>query len=231
MTTCLGPLYNPLPPRFWSRVENPCVFDTSTSTSTTTDVFVPQLNRIVTLGEYQEYFKPMINKSNILQYKKNSASLTYSQRYSKIAKGQWINRTKTWSTQSQTYTNPNTNSLRRINISNNIAPLINTSLYVDPFGCPNATFEDGGTLIGTQTVNPCTKEIIKRTRTNICNLSTDCDVPGRPVILCWSERLNTWYPRTRYTMSNSGNKFPVNYKFLRSANIITPENIGGTGSY
>lgn len=227
--SCLGPRYLPFPPRFWSRVENPCVFDTSLNTR---EVFVPQLNNlIVSSGEYQEYFKPMINKANILQYKANSATLTKQQRYSKIAKGQWINRTKTWATQSQTYTNPNTNSLRRINTNAASVPIINTSSYIDPFGCSNATFQDGGTLIGTQTVNPCTKEIIKRTRVNNCNLSTDCDVPGAPVILCWNERLNTWYPRNRYTMSNSGNKFPVNYKVLQSANAITPSNVGGVGSY
>ena len=61
----------------------------------------------------------MINKGNVLQYKINSSNLTKNQRYSKIAQGQWTNRTKTFASQStRGYTNPNTQSLMRVGGSN-----------------------------------------------------------------------------------------------------------------
>jgi len=59
----------------------------------------------------------MINKGNILQYKKNSSNLTRSQRYSKIINGTWTNRTTTWASQSEYYTDPNTKMLKRVNYS------------------------------------------------------------------------------------------------------------------
>ena len=31
--------------------------------------------------------------------------------------------------------------------------------------------------------------------------------------LCYDDSLPTYYPRRRYVMTNSGNKFPVGYKF------------------
>jgi hypothetical protein len=56
----------------------------------------------------------LLNKGNVLQYKKNSSLLTKQQVYSKIVNGNWTNRTTTWATQSDKYTNPNTNYLKRI---------------------------------------------------------------------------------------------------------------------
>ena len=98
--SCLGPQYNPRPTREWTRYENRCP-----------DIIIPST---------YEY-----SKGNILQYKNNSSNLTKNQRYSKIATGMWTNRTKTWATQSDKYTNPNTNYLKRssfstITIPNNI---------------------------------------------------------------------------------------------------------------
>lgn len=88
MATCF---YLPMPPRAWSRVQRP----------------------IGCLPVDQ-----MTLKGNVLQYRNNSSQLTKNQRYSKIAKGQWINRNTTWATQSafgDGYTNPNCKSLKRVN--------------------------------------------------------------------------------------------------------------------
>ena len=57
----------------------------------------------------------MIYKGNILQYKGNSSRLTKSQKYTQLAKGGGPNRKKVFATQSQTYSNPNTTGLQRIN--------------------------------------------------------------------------------------------------------------------
>lgn len=239
-TGCLGPAYNPTPPRVWSRVQTPCVYPQVGYDTAPAAVWVPisvydQAGQPIemTAGEYDQYYQPMVAKGNVLQYKANSANLTKQQRYSKIARGQWTNRTKTWATQSQKYTNPNTGSLLRVGGTTVPAP----AGYISPwagYGCTvmPSTVPDGGTLSGTTTVNPCSGALISKTTTPICNLSTDCDVPGTPTLLCWNDKVATWYPRQRLTMpSSGGGKFPVNYKFLRSANGIVPANRGGVGSY
>jgi len=125
--SCLGPGYNPQPPRAWSRVENICAQITDSSGN----ILSPVTNIQVPLAAYYNDVQ-IINKGNILQYKKNSSNLTKNQRYSKIAKGMWTNRTKTWATQSDTYSNPNMSSLLRVNYTNVPLPFG----VVDPFGCP-----------------------------------------------------------------------------------------------
>ena len=200
--SCLGPEYNPQPPRAWNRVQNSC--------STINE------NLGSAYSNYELIVIPQLYKGNILQYKKNSSSLTKRQRYSQIVKGLWTNRTKSWATQSQLYTNPNTSSLRRINFIE--VPL--ASGKKDPFGCPNLTYKDGGILLCDQTVNPCTNEVVQTTYVSNCNPSSASDVPGKIIPLCWSSKIQTWYPRQRLVMNNSTNKWPINYKFFRSANAI-----------
>jgi hypothetical protein len=160
----------------------------------------------------------MLLKGNILQYKKNSSSLTKNQRYTQIAKGMWTNRTKTWATQSATYTNPNTGSLLRVN-SVVLDPSNNAfSRPPNPFLCGSNSIQDGGNLVCNVVVQPCTGEIIKRTISQqICNPTTDSNVPGQIQPLCWNNRTQTWYPRQRYVMPTSGTKWPEGYKGLVSA--------------
>ena len=203
----LGPNYNPVPPRVWSRVQTVC------------DDSSPQAQQ-------------MLLKGNILQYKKNSSSLTKSQRYSKIAKGQWTNRNKSFATKTQTYTNPNTSSLQRVNYieipfpnnivgsPNNISGPFQTNVP-NPFNCPTTTLQDGGSLVGNVQVLKCDNGIItKITHNNPYNSTTCSDVPGTPEVLYWDSTVETWYPRTRYVMPTSGNKWPEGYKGLVSA--VTP---------
>lgn len=209
--SCLGPGYNPQPPRAWSRVEDLCALTTDSSGT----ILSPVTQTQVPLGKYY-YDAQMINKGNVLQYKKNSSSLTKKQRYSQIAKGMWTNRTKTWATQSVTYTNPNMTSLRRVNYT--VVPL--PTGVLDPFLCPTTTYQDGGNLVCNQTVNPCTNQVIETTFVPNCNPTSDSNVPGQIQALCWNSKLQTWYPRQRRTMNNSTNKWPTNYKFFRSANAI-----------
>lgn len=186
----------PNPPRAWYRVNNRCTYDTS----------------------YNEGYDPLvfervaqINKGNILQYKKNSSQLTKQQRYSQIAKGLWTNRTKTFATQSDLYTNPNIASLKRINYKQYNRDDVN-----DPFNCPFATsFKDGGTLICGTYENPCTGKIVEKTIQPNYHPTTDSDVPGPIQLLYWDPKLQTWFPKVRRTMNNSTDKWPINYKFFR----------------
>ena len=206
MTTDNFCLYEPIPPRAWSRVDNACVYFNN-DTLINKDTYEQRLELIAQL-----------RKGNILQYKKNSSHLTKQQRYSLIARGLWTNRSQTWATQSQTYTNPNTTSLKRVNYTTG-PTLPNTN---NLFGCPNATtFKDGGNLICGVYENPCTGETIPSALSGLLlqkvHPSSDSNVPGPIVPLYWDERLTPWYPRVRYTMNNSSNKWPQNYKLFVSA--------------
>jgi hypothetical protein len=283
--------YLPDPPRAWSRVQNSC--------SLVTDIIdtfvVPYTNEVVSASVFAQKMA-MLEKGNILQYKANSSNLTKAQRYSKIAKGQWVNRNTTWATQStRGYTNPNSTSLMRSGNVVNIAidPITGAVIgpTTDPVTCPqtfvlpnydslpinnggtnnivippppppsnpnNDTFippvsvaipqpiviQDGGTLICSIKENICTGEITRSISQQLCNLTTASDVPGPIGVLCWNDGTPTWYPRQRYVMTNSANKWPANAKLVSAINcqarieIIdnndnndTPNNGGGGGNF
>ena len=190
--------YNPQPPRVWSRVQHECsnINDSNNNNTITT-----------------ELDKQMLLKGNILQYKKNSSNLTKNQRYSQIAKGQWTNRTKTWATQTQSYSNPNTSSLLRVNYAKIPVPS-NAVLTLD---CSGNFIKDGGSLICNKVADPCTDVVIKTTQNPLCYSTTDSDVPGPPQQLCWNNGTQTWYPRQNLTMNNSTSKWPEGYKGFVSA--------------
>jgi hypothetical protein len=258
--------YLPQPPRAWSRVQNSCSVITDTDNNgLVRDPYTGQLVPSVVLAERIA----MLNKGNVLQYKSNSSSLTKAQRYSKIAKGQWVNRNTTWATQStRGYTNPNTTSLKRdgnINIAidpitgaiigptespptclnpviptneglpsnggggssidepdlpppvpptpgSDVFPVIIPDTPVEPI-----VIQDGGNLICSIQENICTGEIKSTIGQQLCHPTTDSDVPGQIQELCWNDGMQTWYPRSRYVMTNSANKWPVNYKEFTSA--------------
>ena len=165
-------------------------------------------------------------KGNILQYKNNNANLTKKQKYSKIARGQWIGKIS-YATQSETFTNPNTTGLQRVNYveipPNNIVGSPNNPsgpfqfFQFNPLLCPRANITDGGNLVCNNYVNQCTGEFIKKTQSRECFPTYCSDVPGQPILLCWNNGIQTWYPRKRYTMTNSANKWPINYKGFVSA--------------
>jgi hypothetical protein len=268
--------YLPIPPRAWSRVQNSCSLETTNSNDSI--VKVPYSNLTVP-GSQIAYYLAMLNKGNVLQYKCNSSNLTQAQRYSKIAKGEWVNRNTTWASQStRGYTNPNTTSLKRSGNVVNIAidPITGANLgpTTAPVTCPsfvipvnpvlpvnggggginnpdippppplppnpsNNTYippvtpvtppspiiiQDGGTLICSTQENICTGETKSTLSQQLCNPTTDSDVPGQIQNLCWNDGTPTWYPRQRYIMSNSTNKWPTNYKFLVPVSVPNKNN-------
>ena len=217
--------YNPIPTRVWSRVQNPCTYGI---TDTSYNVFIPLTKETVSQAQ-ANYEDKLLYKGNILQYKGNSSRLTKSQKYTQLAKGFGPNRTKVFATQSVTYTNPNTTGLYRSNTQtytypNSIvgAPNNPSGPYQynvpNPNGCSNNSVQDGGTLRCGTFINPCTGDIIKQGVNNatICNPASASDVPGSSN-LCWNNNAQTWFPRQRYFMNNSTDKWPVNYKGLVSA--------------
>jgi hypothetical protein len=211
--------YNPIPTRVWSRTQAQCTYFNETENYNT--IYVPLTNTTVSRAQAL-YDTQMLIKGNVLQYKKNSSNITKSQRYSQICKGKWTNRTISYATQTQTYTNPNTKSLKRINaieippndvpgLPNNISGPYQTNV-INPFLCSGDSIQDGGNLICNTVVTPCTNEIIQQTKPELCFPTTCSDVPGKIMDLCWDPRVATWYAKPRLTMSNSGTKWPQNYK-------------------
>ena len=224
--------YNPRPPRAWSRVQNPCTF-TDASNNVYKSVYIPLTNQTVTLAQ-ANYEDKLLQKGNILQYKGNSSQLTKKQKYSQLAKGFGPNRTKVFATQSETYTNPNTTGLLRVNSTtlpfpndivgqpNNISGPFQYAVP-NPNGCAGFSIQDGGNLVCGTFANPCTGEIIQTGATSsvICNPASASNVPGFST-LCWDTKVQTWFPRQRYVMTNSGNKWPQGYKGFVSAVTIIP---------
>jgi len=231
--------YNPFPPRVWSRVQNQCTYLNINDISFNS-IYIPLTNQTIP-SEEAVYLDKMYYKGNILQYKNNSSNLTKNQKYSQISKGLWCNRTKCFATQSQTYTNPNTRQFQRVNYSeypypnilagqpNNISGPYQYDV-ISPYGCSLPTITEGGNLVCGTYANPCTNELIKSASTGpICNSVSDSNVPGNPRnVLCWNNKIQTFYPRQRYIMSNSNSKFPTNYNAFVSAvkfttNISLPQ--------
>lgn len=244
--------YLPQPPRAWSRVQNSCYLEPS--------------------YDYNQI--QMMNKGNVLQYKANSSNLTKSQKYSKIATGQWINRNTTWATQNNNgYTNPNTTFLKRSGNVFNIAINPTTGQIIgptlEPVTCPKQditindelpniinnsgtpqpeipppveptpesnifppdvpiapiipiVIQDGGSLICSIQENVCTGETKTSLGQKLCNPTTDSDVPGPIQELCWNDGTQTWYPKQRYVMNNSTDKWPVNAQLFSSIIINAP---------
>lgn len=261
--------YLPQPPRAWSRVQNSC----SLTTDADNNGFVtfPYTNNVVPVSALGEKLA-MLNKGNVLQYKANSSNLTAAQRYSKIAKGQWVNRNTTWATQTERgYTNPNTTSLKRSGNIVNIALDPITGAIIGPTNAPptcpqqiissyiglpsnisgsyepeipppveptpaSETFppiipdtpieplviQDGGSLICSVQENICTGEITRSVSQQLCNPTTASDVPGPIQELCWNDGTPTWYPHSRYIMTNSTNKWPVNAKLVSAVKPLPP---------
>lgn len=218
--------YNPIPPRVWSRVQNPCTFIVPGDQYLS--AFIPLTGQTVTQGE-ADYEMKQLYKGNILQYKGNSAMLTKTQKYSQLARGAGPNRRKVFATQTETYSNPNTTGLLRQNFviypfpneivgaPNNVSGPFAYGIP-NPDGCSGDSIQDGGTLVCGTYVNPCSNQIIKSgTRSaTICNPASASNVPG-PSFLCWNRKAESWFPKPRYFMNNSTDKWPINYKGFVSA--------------
>ena len=218
--------YNPVPPRVWSRVQNPCTFLIPDDTYQT--AYIPLTGQTVSLAQ-ANYEMQMLNKGNVLQYKGNSARLTKTQKYSQLARCAGPNRTKVFATQTQTYTNPNMTGLLRlgytsypypnqvVGVPNNISGPFITSVQ-NPFDCSSNVIQDGGVLVCGTYANPCTGQIIQNNNgsATVCNPASASNVPGS-AILCWNNKLDSWFPKPRYFMNNSTSKWPQGHKELVSA--------------
>jgi len=74
---------------------------------------------------------------------------------------------------------------------------------------PPIVIQDEGALLCNIQENACTGQTTEHKSQQVCNLTTDSDVPGTIQSLCWNDGTPTWFPRQRYIMTNSTNKWPV----------------------
>uniref|UniRef100_A0A6C0LBG6 Uncharacterized protein n=1 Tax=viral metagenome TaxID=1070528 RepID=A0A6C0LBG6_9ZZZZ len=126
--SCLGPYYLPVPPRAWSRVENICI-NTNSIQETPGDFITLPYSTIPILKSQYYYQLYCLKKANVLQYKANSSNLTKQQQYAQIVNG---NGNTTWASQSDTSSQPNTKSLKRVNYFNITTDGVPT---LDPLTC------------------------------------------------------------------------------------------------
>jgi len=132
--SCFGPNYNPLPARTWNRFEHRCAYVSPEDVAAYQAedlIYIPVLRKYVPRNLVNlEY--DMLRKGTVLQYKNNSANFTFKQSYALIAKG-LTGVKKTRGTQSETYTNPNSGNLRRVNYSGITE---DGTISNDPISCP-----------------------------------------------------------------------------------------------
>lgn len=82
--------------------------------------------------------------------------------------------------------------------------------------------QDEGILICSVQENVCNGETKSTLSQQLCNPTSDSDVPGQIEYLCWNDGTPTWYPRQRYIMTNSANKWPVNSTLSSSVRPLPP---------
>jgi len=87
--------------------------------------------------------------------------------------------------------------------NDNFIPEVPPDVTPDPI-----VIQDEGVLICSIQEDVCTGFTKQYLSQQLCNPTSDSDVPGRIQDLCWNDGTPTWYPRQRYTMSNSDNKWP-----------------------
>jgi hypothetical protein len=107
---------------------------------------------------------------------------------------------------------------------NEAAEAVMMPLVAFPEPPPPVVIQNEGTLIVNQTENPCSGETVQRVANRFCHPTTDSDVPGTIRELCWNDGIQPWYPRQRYVMTNSANKWPANTTILNSAIVDCSNN-------
>lgn len=114
---CLARNYLPYPPRLWQRSSTPCYLFLENMQPDTL-VTIPYINKTIPASQLGAVTK-MFSKGNVLQYPCNRSLDTKKTTFSKISRGAWTSRKKSWSSQTTSFTNPNVNQLYRSNSSIN----------------------------------------------------------------------------------------------------------------
>lgn len=248
---CLAKQYLPYPPRLWNRTISPCY-----EFINDVRVFVPYLKRTIPTKELGSVIS-MFRKGNVLQYSANSSANTKNQTYSSIVKG-YGKRKKAWSTQTDSFSDPNINKLERNNsnvVSNNPGgrfffpecaskpkpqnffpttpgssnpinyPNVPDGAQNEPTNGPIAypiiptpepvkldpSIIEGGNLVSCTQEDLCSGEILSALIEDFnCIPTSDSDVPGPIINICYPKNIPVTIPRQRTTYVSNSTKWPVN---------------------
>jgi hypothetical protein len=138
--SCLGPNYLVSTTTPWYRRETICnrtINYLNNNLNANDTIYVPILKKYVLISKLDDEFK-MFKKGNVLQYAyiHHTNKLTKNQTYALISKGKWISK-KGYATQTETFTDPNINYLKRVNYT-----VINSETgaeTTEPITCPAFT--------------------------------------------------------------------------------------------
>jgi len=252
---CLAKNYLPNPPRLWERTHATCeiIYQNIDENGM---VFMPFFNKMVPASKVGGLLR-MLYKGNILQYPSPSTSTGFTKKmnYARICKGFGKHRKKSWATQTDTYTSPNTSYLQRTQsfiISNNVNgeislpeciqpiipddddlpepalpvidindppfPVDNEPSDIDIVNFPirperpiiNPSLIDGGKLVICSRENVCSGVVQNFAKKTECFPTSDSNVPGPIINLCYPSNFPTFYPRVRKTYTNTSTKWPIN---------------------
>jgi hypothetical protein len=206
--SCNGPYYNPAPTREWSRADARCAFDASDVSDTTDTGISPLTGKVIPIQAIAEHVQ-MINKGNVLQYKKN-AGLTQAQTYALKMRGNWRRSGRTHATQSSTYTNPNTGGLAQEGGTFRASAQNPTHACV--LDKPPFVVQVGGHLVSGTVKNPCTGQITNHNTScsRLCFPTTASGVPGPVKPLCWNAQIAPWFSKKPTNLATGGGKWPTN---------------------
>jgi len=139
--SCFGPNYLISTTKPWYRRESVCTdflagyLNQNLNANGT--IYIPILKKDVLITQVYNEFQ-MYKKGNVLQYAHahHTSKLTKNQRYASIAQGKWITK-KSYATQTETYTNPNNNYLKRVNYD--VINVETGAQTTQPITCPSYT--------------------------------------------------------------------------------------------
>jgi hypothetical protein len=138
--SCLGPNYLISTTNPWYRRQSGCTDVTNyiaNNLKPNDTIYVPILKKYVLISKLDDVFK-MYKKGNTLQYDyiHHTNKLTKNQTYALIAKGKGGGK-KGYATQSDTYTDPNNNHLKRVNYD--VINFETGAQTTEPITCPTFT--------------------------------------------------------------------------------------------
>lgn len=225
-----GQNYNPVPPREWTRFENVC---TNISAMQYKGNILQYKGNSACLTKNQIYSQ-MAKGKWVSKTSWATQSVTYSNpNIQSFKRVNYSNITMTGASTTEPITCPtpplpSTNSALPSNtsiISSSKPPIIpppvppsgNTNTVI-PSSTPAAVkptivIPDGGNLVCSVIENICTGEILETFTTQKCYPTSDSDVPGPIINLCYDER-QTYFPRTRRTYLAGSEKWPQGSKFI-----------------
>ena len=230
--SCLGPKYNPLTPRNWIRFNNRCSQQNEVTADEAYLIQMNKKSNILQYnnnnarfnknqkyGQFAtRYFKTFGSQTQIYSNPNIKLFERINETYKVLQNVTIINDNDVTQIQNiicikdKIQNNfPNLPSVRSDGGNNLIMPQqpnissinLNNPPYITPPGKIIYVIPDGGNLLCNRIVDPCTGNIIDKTRDTLCFPTSCSDVPGKIQLLCWSGREPIYFPKVKRTYGTS----------------------------